>query len=38
MMPFAKTIDAAGKYVVSSTLWAVDRNAELVCGDLEGFV
>lgn len=37
-MPFAKTMDAAGKYVVSSTLREMDRNAELVCGDLEGFV
>jgi dihydrofolate reductase len=32
--PFAKTIDAAKKYVVSSTLDRVDWNAELVRGDL----
>lgn len=31
--PFARTIDAAKKYVVSSTLDRVDWNAELVCGD-----
>jgi hypothetical protein len=34
MMPFARTIDAARKYVVSSTLERVDWNAELVRGDL----
>lgn len=34
MEPFAKTIDAAQKYVVSSTLEQVDWNAELVRGDL----
>jgi dihydrofolate reductase len=34
MEPFAKTIDAAKKYVVSSTLQQVDWNAELVRGDL----
>jgi dihydrofolate reductase len=34
MMPFARTIDAAKKYVVSSTLSHVDWNAELVRGDL----
>lgn len=34
MLPFAKTIDAAKKYVVSSTLDTVDWNAELVRGDL----
>lgn len=34
MIPFAKTIDAAKKYVVSSTLEKVDWNAELVRGDL----
>ena len=34
MMPFARTIDAAKKYVVSSTLDRVDWNAELVRGDL----
>jgi dihydrofolate reductase len=33
--PFARTIDAAKKYVVSSTLSQVDWNAELVCGDME---
>src|SRR5690349_1438610 len=32
--PFARTIDAAKKYVVSSTLDRVDWNAELVHGDL----
>ena len=32
--PFARTIDAARKYVVSSTLGRVDWNAELVRGDL----
>src|SRR5678815_3567462 len=32
--PFARTIDAAKKYVVSSTLQSVDWNAELVRGDL----
>lgn len=32
--PFARTIDAAKKYVVSSTLESVDWNAELVRGDL----
>jgi dihydrofolate reductase len=34
MEPFARTIDAAKKYVVSSTLDKVDWNAELVRGDL----
>ena len=33
--PFARTIDAAKKYVVSSILERVDWNAELVRGDLE---
>jgi dihydrofolate reductase len=33
--PFARTIDAARKYVVSSSLSRVDWNAELVRGDLE---
>jgi dihydrofolate reductase len=33
-LPFAKTIDAAKKYVVSNTLKTVDWNAELVRGDL----
>jgi dihydrofolate reductase len=34
MEPFARTIDAVKKYVVSSTLKQVDWNAELVGGDL----
>jgi dihydrofolate reductase len=34
MEPFARTIGAAKKYVVSSTLERVDWNAELVRGDL----
>lgn len=34
MEPFARTIDAARKYVVSRTLERVDWNAELVRGDL----
>jgi dihydrofolate reductase len=34
MEPFAHTIDAAKKYVVSSTLEWVDWNAELVRGEL----
>jgi dihydrofolate reductase len=33
MEPFARTIDAAKKYVVSSTLTHVDWSAELVRGD-----
>src|SRR5262249_26431887 len=33
--PFARTINAAKKYVVSSTLERVDWNAELVRGDLK---
>ena len=33
-MPFARTIDAMKKYVVSSTLGQVDWNAELVTGNL----
>ncbi len=36
MEPFAQTIDAAKKYVVSSTLERVDWNAELVRVDLVG--
>jgi dihydrofolate reductase len=36
--PFARTIDAARKYVVSSTLPQVDWNAELVRGDLAAAV
>ena len=35
MEPFARTIDAAKKYVVSSTLDRVDWNSQLVPGDLE---
>jgi dihydrofolate reductase len=35
MEPFARTINAAKKYVVSSTLDRVDWNAEFVRGDLE---
>jgi dihydrofolate reductase len=35
MEPFARTINAAKKYVVSSTLKRVDWNAELVHGDLK---
>jgi len=38
MEPFARTINAAKKYVVSSTLQKVDWNAELVRGDLAGAV
>jgi dihydrofolate reductase len=34
MEPFGRTIDAAKKYVVSSTLDRVDWNAELVRGDV----
>src|SRR5512134_3283970 len=34
MEPFARTINTAKKYVVSSTLERVDWNAELVRGDL----
>jgi len=34
MEPFARTIDAAKKYVVSRTIGRVDWNAELVRGDL----
>jgi hypothetical protein len=34
MEPFARTIDVAKKYVVSSTVDRVDWNAELVRGDL----
>lgn len=36
--PFARTIDAARKYVVSSTLDRVDWNADLLRGDLAGAV
>ena len=38
MQPFARTIDAAKKYVVSNTLDSVDWNAELVREDLGKFV
>ena len=38
MAPFGRTIDAAKKYVVSSTLDPVDWNAELVRGDLRNAV
>jgi dihydrofolate reductase len=38
MKPFAQTIDAAKKYVVSSTLARVDWNAELLRGDLRNAV
>src|ERR1700683_1890546 len=34
MAPFARAVDAAKKYVVSTTLDRVDWNAELVRGDL----
>src|ERR1700722_17447777 len=34
MEPFARVIDGAKKYVVSSTLGAVDWNAELLRGDI----
>jgi dihydrofolate reductase len=34
MEPFARMIDRAQKYVVSSTLERVDWNAQLLCGDL----
>ena len=37
-VPFAEAIDRTQKYVVSSTLSAVDWNAELVDGDLEHVV
>jgi dihydrofolate reductase len=38
MEPFARTIDAAKKYVVTGTMDRVDWNAELVRGDLESAV
>jgi dihydrofolate reductase len=38
MQPFGLTIDAAKKYVVSSTLDRVDWNAELLRGDLKDAV
>lgn len=38
MLPFARAMDAAKKYVVSRTLTQVDWNAELVRGDLHAAV
>ncbi len=38
MEPFAHTMHAAKKYVVSSTIQRVDWNSELVRGDLAAFV
>ncbi len=38
MIPFARSIDATHKYVVSATLERVDWNAELLNGDLEASV
>ena len=38
LRPFAETMDATKKYVVSSTLDHVDWNAELVEGDLEAAI
>lgn len=38
MAPFARTIDAAKKHVVSNTLDQVDWNAELLRGDLKSAV
>ena len=38
MLPFARTINAAKKYVVSSTLDRVDWNAEFLRGDLRNAV
>ena len=38
MEPFARTIDTAKKYVVSSKLQHVDWNAELVSGDLRSAI
>ncbi len=38
ILPFARTIDAAPKHVVSRTLASVDWNAELVRGDLRDAV
>ena len=38
MEPFARSIDAAKKYVVSTTLSRVDWNAELIRGDLASAV
>lgn len=36
--PFARTIDAAKKYVVSNTMSSVDWNAELIAGDVRAAV
>lgn len=38
MIPFARTIDAAKKYVVSSTLSDLEWNSELIRGDLAAAV
>ena len=38
MLPFARTIDAAKKFVVSGTLRKVDWNAELLQGDVAAAV
>lgn len=38
MQPFAKTMDAAKKYLVSSTVHTAEWNTEMVCGDLATFV
>lgn len=38
MEPFARTIDAARKYVVSNTLEHIDWNAEIIRGDLASAV
>ena len=35
MQPFARTIDAAKKYVVSNTMTKADWNSEIIRGDLE---
>lgn len=38
MQPFAKTMDAAKKYLVSRTMDTTEWNTEMVCGDLASFV
>ena len=38
MQPFAKTMDAAKKYLVSSTVHTAEWNTEMVRGDLATFV
>ncbi len=38
MQPFAKTMDAAKKYLASSTVNTAEWNTEMVRGDLETFV